>query len=153
MTHLTLDTEIKATTQIAFDVARDVTVHTESMSRSGERVVGAHLTGLLNLGDLVTFEGRHFGKNWRLSARIAQLESPSYFVDVMEKGPFRTWSHRHAFRELNAGATVMSDTVDYDVPLGFIGRIVDSLVLRRHLTRLLSIRADYIRKIAEQRGL
>jgi hypothetical protein len=43
----------------------------------------------------------------------------------------------------------MLDLVDYAAPAGPIGRLVDALVLRRHLRRLLERRNQHIKELAE----
>lgn len=34
------------------------------------------------------------------------------FVDTQQRGPFKTWRHRHAFRELNARTTGVIDEIE-----------------------------------------
>ena len=43
----------------------------------------------------------------------------------------------------------MKDVFDYDSPLGLLGRLVDALFLKRYMTRLLGIRNDVIKSVAE----
>ena len=58
---ITVQTWIAAPPELCFDLARDVAVHAESAAFSHERLVApGKLEGLLEVGDLVCFEGRHF---------------------------------------------------------------------------------------------
>ena len=43
----------------------------------------------------------------------------------------------------------MSDTLIWESPFGLLGRIVDRLLLKRHLTQLVSTRNAKLKEIAE----
>ena len=58
------------------------------------------------------------------------MEAPIYFVDEQVKGPFRRFRHVHEFTE-DSGGTVMVDRIEFEAPLGPIGRLVEKLVLAR----------------------
>lgn len=147
---LTLDTRIAAPIARCFDLARDVQVHARTLAATRERVVPPGRTeGLLEAGDLVIFEGRHFGLRWRLSATIAQLDRPHRFVDVMVAGPFASLRHTHAFTSLEDGATLMRDHLEWRSPLGWLGAAADRLALRAHLAGILRQRAQALQRIAE----
>ena len=66
-------------------------------------------------------------------ARITEFEWNRYFADVQDKGPFRSWHHRHEFtadtREGITG-TLVRDVIDYDVGFGFVGAVTNKLVVR-----------------------
>lgn len=38
------------------------------------------------------------------------------FTDVMAKGPFASWTHKHSFTDHGPGTTLMVDEVDYELP-------------------------------------
>jgi ligand-binding SRPBCC domain-containing protein len=50
-------------------------------------------------------------------------------VDGARKSPFRHWRHQHLFRAEGSG-TVMTDRVEYALPFGFLGRLLDETVMR-----------------------
>ena len=133
MGHLTIVTKINAPAAVCFDAARSVDAHVESARFSDERlVVPGKLTGYLEPGDLVCFEGRHFGVKQRFCARITQMERPKQFTDEMVTGAFKSMRHIHQFEE-NAGVTTMTDVLDWTTPLGALGRAADWLFLERHM--------------------
>ena len=69
-------------------------------------------------------------------ARITEFEWNSFFADVQDKGPFKTWHHRHEFvREVRDGVegTLVRDVIDYDVGFGFAGAIANALFVRRQM--------------------
>ena len=151
MTRIVIETFIAAPPELVFDLARDVGAHTRSASFSGERAVPPGRTeGLLELGDLVTFEGRHFGIRQRFTAKIVEIDRPRYFVDELVKAAFRSMRHVHEF-EPRDGGTLMRDTLDWISPFGLLGVIADKIAVRRHLRRFLTRKQQALKEIAEQR--
>ena len=112
MSTIIIETRIRAPIELCFDLARDVNAHAESAAFSSERVVEPGRTqGLLEIGDIVAFEGRHFGITQRFVARITALDRPSRFVDEMVQGAFKRLRHVHEF-EFTDGTTIMRDMLD-----------------------------------------
>jgi ligand-binding SRPBCC domain-containing protein len=128
MTTIVIETRIQAPIELSFDLARDVSAHAESAAFTCERVVEPGRTrGLLEIGDIVAFEGRHLGITQRFVARITALDRPARFVEEMVEGAFKRLRHVHEF-EFNDGTTIMRDTLNWVAPLGVVGRFVDLLV-------------------------
>lgn len=50
-------------------------------------------------------------------------------VDGARKSPFRHWRHGHLFRAEGEG-TLMTDRVEYALPYGVLGRLMDVTVMR-----------------------
>src|SRR5580765_5019689 len=120
---IVIETTIHAPVELCFDLARDVGVHAESAAFSSERIVEPGRTeGLLELGDLVAFEGRHFGIRQRFVARITALDRPRHFVDEMVQGSFKWLRHYHEF-EFSEGITTMRDKLEWEPALGIVGRL------------------------------
>ncbi|MBE1554949.1 SRPBCC family protein [Sporosarcina limicola] len=93
-----------------FDLARDVDVHIHIRTtiRTKEKAVGGVMAGLLEAGDVVTWEAIHFGVRQRLTAKITEMNRPYVFKDIMVKGAFHSFSHIHEFIEKDGG-TVMTN--------------------------------------------
>lgn len=119
------------------------------MAGSDERAVGVRGAGYLGLGDRVTFQARHFGMRWRLTAHVSEYDRPKYFADEQERGPFKRWHHAHHFAPDGNGGTVMRDVIDFAAPFGPLGALIDRLVLHRYMVRLIERRNQYIKKVAE----
>jgi len=152
MTRIIIETRIHAPIELCFDLARDVDVHAESAAFSSERAVEPGRThGSLELGDLIAFEGRHFGIKQRFVARITALDPPRRFDDEMVQGSFKWLRHVHAF-EFADGVTTMRDTLEWEPPLGVIGRLADRLFLRRHMYGFVSKKQNALKRIAENRA-
>ncbi|HRJ26643.1 MAG TPA: SRPBCC family protein [Fimbriimonadaceae bacterium] len=73
-------------------------------------------------------------------ARISEVEPPNRFVDTAERSPFRRWRHTHEFLPAPGGATLLRDTVDYELPMGPLGRLIDRLWASRDIDRLFAFR-------------
>ena len=150
MGEITVRTWIRAPLELCFDLARDVAVHTESAAFSGERLVPpGKLSGVLELGDLVCFEGRHAGLRQRFCARITHVDRPHVFVDEMVEGFFRELRHMHWFSPLENG-TLMTDHLTWRAPLG---RLMDLIFMTRHMRWFVATKQANLKRIAEVRAL
>jgi ligand-binding SRPBCC domain-containing protein len=126
-----------------FDLARSIDVHKDSMARSREDAVAGVRSGLISLGEEVTWRAWHFGIPFRMTSRITQMEAPGYFVDEQIKGPFRRFRHVHEFSE-DAEGTRMVDRIEFAAPFGPVGRVAEKLVLGRYLRRLIDARNRHL---------
>lgn len=98
----------------------------------------------MGLDDWVTWEAYHLGFKWSLTSLITEFESPTYFKDEMVQGPFERMEHEHHFSHQN-GLTTMRDVFYYEAPFGIIGKLGDSLFLKRYMERLLMRRNEVVR--------
>ncbi|WP_433122700.1 SRPBCC family protein [Arthrobacter koreensis] len=126
-----------------FDRARSIDAHKDSMARSREQAVAGVRTGLISLGEDVTWRAWHFGVPLRMTSRITAMEVPDFFVDEQVRGPFRRFRHRHEFTEDTAG-TVMVDRIEFEAPFGPLGRLAEKLVLARYLRNLIETRNRFL---------
>ena len=126
-----------------FDLARSIDAHKDSMARSREVAVAGVRSGLISLGEQVTWRAWHFGVPIRMTSRITQMEAPDYFVDEQVKGPFRRFRHVHEFSEDPHGTT-MVDRIEFAAPFGLVGRVVERLVLARYLQALIETRNRHL---------
>jgi ligand-binding SRPBCC domain-containing protein len=148
MASFELRTEIAAPLQRVFDLSRSIDVHLDSMSRSRERAVAGVTSGLIGLGEQVTWRARHFGIPFTMTSKIIEMEPPNYFVDEQVRGPFRRFRHEHRFTH-DGLMTVMVDTIEFSSPLGPVGRAVDRFGLERYMSRLISEHNRFLKVQAE----
>ena len=145
-----IETLIAAPIELCFDLARDIDFHTQSLADTGERAVAGRTTGLIELGESVTWEARHFSVRQRFTAKIVAFERPTYFRDVMMKGAFKSFEHDHRF-ESRGNQCVMIDEVVLRSPFGPLGWIVDRFFMTSYMRRLLEQRCRAIKAEAELR--
>jgi ligand-binding SRPBCC domain-containing protein len=94
----------------------------------------------LHVGSTAIVETRLFGLlPVRWIARHTVYEPPRMFEDVQVRGPFKLWRHRHLVEPHERGA-VLRDEIEYQPPLGFIGRAFAPLLILPRLRRLFDYR-------------
>jgi ligand-binding SRPBCC domain-containing protein len=145
---ITLNTIIQAPVEICFDLSRSIDLHTISTKHTGERAIAGVTSGLIGLGDTVTWRAKHFGIWQNLTSKITEYDHPHYFVDEMVQGAFSRFRHEHRFRQMDGG-TNMTDVFDYASPLGALGKLSDVLFLKNYMMRLLEERNKVIKDYAE----
>ncbi len=143
-----LETTINAPIERVFELSRSIDLHAESMSHTDERPIAGKTSGLINLGETVTWEATHFGIRQQLTSKITIYEPYVKFGDTMVSGAFARFDHEHFYEEID-GKTLMKDIFDYDSPLGFLGKIADFLFLESYMTSLLEKRNETIKRVAE----
>jgi ligand-binding SRPBCC domain-containing protein len=148
MARIELTTEIRAPVERCFDLARDLDLHRRSMEHTREEAIAGRTSGLIDLGEEVTWRARHFGLQHEHTSRITAFERPRHFRDSMIRGRFARFEHDHFFEAVGTG-TLMRDVVVFESPLGPIGWLVDRLVLRTYLEGLVRQRSEAIRREAE----
>lgn len=82
--------------------------------------------------------------NWM--TEITVVKDNSYFVDEQRFGPYALWHHKHFF-EATANGTQMTDVVHYALPFGFIGRIVNALIVKNELKTIFEYRHKKVEEI------
>jgi len=148
MPKIILETNIDASLEAVFDLCRCVDLHVESTAQTNERAVDGKTSGLLELGDTVTWEATHFLIRQQLTVVITEYDRPNFFRDTMQDGIFRHLDHDHYFAQTTLG-TRMRDIFDYSSPLGLLGCVANKLFVTRHIRRLLMQRNQLIKSIAE----
>jgi ligand-binding SRPBCC domain-containing protein len=146
---LELVTTIRAPALRCFDLSRDIDLHVRSMTHSGESAVAGRTSGLIGMGEEVTWRAKHFGVMHEHCSRISAFDPPGHFRDSMVRGRFRSFEHDHFFVESEPGVTVMKDVIDFASPMGPLGAIVDALFMRAYLRGLIEVRNAVIKEAAE----
>ena len=141
-------TLIRAPIQRCFDAARDLDLHTKSLAHTNEVAVAGRTSGLIEMGEEVTWRGRHFGVTQHFTSKITAFDPPRHFQDTMQRGAFKSFVHDHYFESMG-DVTTMTDLLAFSAPLGILGRIAEKLVLTRYLERLLASRGAAIRDEVE----
>ena len=152
MTTIQLTTKINAPIQIVFDTARDIDLHQKSTATSNEKAIAGVTTGVINEGETVTWRGKHFGFYLTHKTRITKMDFYDYFLDEMEEGNFKSFRHKHYFKEVN-GVTIMTDLLQYETPFGIFGKLFDVLTLKKHLTKFLLERNKILTETAEKESI
>ena len=87
-----------------------------------------------------------FGIKMKWKTEITQVDFQRSFTDFQKKGPYKLWNHHHEFI-INDKGVLMKDSVDYELPLGFLGEIAHKLFVKKKLEHVFSYRY----KVLEER--
>jgi ligand-binding SRPBCC domain-containing protein len=82
----------------------------------------------------------------RWATEITTVKEPLFFVDEQRFGPYSFWHHQHWFKEVEGGVE-MTDIVHYALPLGFLGRIVNNLFVKKQLEDIFNYRIKAVENI------
>ncbi|WP_076791805.1 SRPBCC family protein [Chlorobium sp. KB01] len=82
----------------------------------------------------------------RWETEITKVSKPLFFEDVQNSGPYEYWHHRHSFREI-AGGVEMVDALEYALPMGLFGEMVNTLIVSRRLEEVFRYRRGRIEDI------
>lgn len=77
---------------------------------------------------------------------ITHVKENAFFVDEQRFGPYAFWHHQHHVKSVNNG-TEMTDIVHYKAPLGFIGTVANSLLIKRQLNDVFTYRYNKLEEI------
>ena len=120
----------------------------DSTAQTGERAIAGVTSGLMGLGNEVTWRARHLGIWQHLTSRITAFERPRHFRDSMVRGAFRRFDHDHFFAQ-QGEITVMRDVFDFQSPFDILGRIADRVFLIAYMRHFLLTRCMLIKNVAE----
>lgn len=98
---------------------------------------------VLKPGMLLDYRLRLLGIKFYWRTLIETFEPPHRFTDSQLKGPYKLWHHTHEFYTVDGG-TLVVDRVRYQVPLGPIGRVINTLFVRRQLDAIFDYRQSQI---------
>ena len=79
----------------------------------------------------------------RWKSKIKAVNAPFMFADEQLKGPYSYWYHEHRFEEIEGGV-LMKDKVTYAVPFGWLGRIANTILVKRKLAQIFDFRTEKI---------
>ena len=74
---------------------------------------------------------------------ITHVVDKQYFVDEQRFGPYAFWHHQHRFRAVEGGVE-MEDILNYKVPLGFIGDLVNALFVKNQVAQIFEYRTKVL---------
>jgi ligand-binding SRPBCC domain-containing protein len=108
------------------------------------------LSGMLEMraGLTIDYTIRWLGIGMRWRSRIAAYDPPHRFIDRQERGPYTLWHHEHRFIADGDGTLVIDD-VTYSLPLGPLGRLAHTVLVRRQLEGIFQYRQQALMELIE----
>lgn len=148
MPRIHLSTIIKADIQTVFDLSRNIDLHQKSTSKTNEKAIAGRISGLIEQGETVTWKAKHLGVYQTLTTKIISMNKPHHFVDVMQKGAFKSMKHQHIFTQEGKN-TIMTDIFEFESPFGMIGKMFNKFFLTNYMKNFLLERNQLIKITAE----
>lgn len=144
--HLT--TFIAAPVERVFNLSRSIELHKKAMNHTGEQAVAGTTMGLIGLNETVTWKAKHLYKTRIMKVKVTAMKQPFSFTDEMVEGAFKSMKHEHHFKPIENG-TLAIDIFSFETPYGVIGKMINTLYLRKYMEQLLEQRNRVIREYAE----
>lgn len=77
---------------------------------------------------------------------ITHVKKKRYFVDEQRVGPYNIWHHQHHFREIPGGVEML-DIVDYRLPLGPVGILLEKMLVGNKVRAIFDYRAQRLEEL------
>jgi len=112
----------------------------------GFQITNKYEVGKMYPGMLITYKvSPLLGIKLDWCTEITHVKDQVYFVDEQRFGPYAMWHHQHHF-EAVVGGVMMTDIVDYAIPFGLLGSLVNKLLVKKAVIEIFEFRKQ---KIAE----
>ncbi|MGE5943812.1 MAG: SRPBCC family protein [Flavobacteriales bacterium] len=87
-----------------------------------------------------------FGIKTKWITEITHVVDGTYFVDEQRFGPYALWHHKHFIKEIDGGVE-MEDIIDYKVPFGFLGQLVQPILVKPKLEEIFNYRTKKLEEL------
>jgi len=77
---------------------------------------------------------------------ITHVVDKQYFVDEQRFGPYALWHHKHFIKEIEGGIE-MEDIIDYKLPFGILGQIVQPFLVKPKLEEIFNYRTKKLEEL------
>lgn len=106
---------------------------------------------ILKQGTIAYFSGKIIiSTKWY--SKITSFEKYQYVDEMIQnenkKPPFRIWKHKHIFKEIGDCKTNVIDKIEFGLPYGFIGNILEVFILFK-LQKIFEYRKMVTKKFLE----
>jgi ligand-binding SRPBCC domain-containing protein len=77
---------------------------------------------------------------------ITHVAEQQFFVDEQRFGPYQFWHHKHSFKVVDHGVE-MTDLLHYKIPFGVIGRIIDTMFVKKKIRAIFDYRHQKLEEL------
>jgi len=144
MIAIRLTTWVNAPVERCFRLATSVDFNAAAVASA----VHCGQTGEVCVGDTVDWSGWRMGLRLSHTSRIEEIRPYTYFREVMTSGGFRTYEQEHHFAPMDDGTRVR-DEVRFAAPMGPLGVVLERMLLRHYVGRMLVERHRWLKQVAE----
>lgn len=79
------------------------------------------------------------GYSTKWVTEITHVREGEYFVDEQRFGPYALWHHKHFLSDIEGGV-LMEDIIDYKIPFGLLGQLVQPFLVKKQLNQIFEYR-------------
>lgn len=88
--------------------------------------------------------------HWK--TEITAVNKNESFTDRQLKGPYKVWEHTHYFKKVEGGV-LMTDIVNYELPLGILGKLAHLLIVKKEIENIFSYRKEKLNELFNSKNL
>jgi len=77
---------------------------------------------------------------------ITHVIDKAYFVDEQRFGPYAFWHHKHFIKVIEGGIE-MEDIIDYKIPFGILGQLVQPFLVKPKLEEIFNYRTKKLEEL------
>lgn len=146
MAHIEVSTVISAPRPEVFDLLTDPKRLPALLSQHLEVTVETPNVPLKR-GSEFQFTMTRFGLSQKIRLKVEDYLKDSRLVYRQAEGLFESWTHIVRCEDYGDRQTLVTDLVDYQVPLGLLGFIADDLYVKRDMRQILESRLERAKEL------
>lgn len=99
-----------------------------------------------SIGEKSEIEARlaRYGISLRMRVRLTEFLPEKSLVYRQVQGFFASWEHIQKLKAHDPATTLLTDLVDFEMPFGIVGALIDDLFMRNEVRRILQYRQEQI---------
>ena len=98
----------------------------------------------LKTGNIYKLNMARYGFSQPVELAVLSCQNKSSVTYKQTHGLFTKWLHTQTFEDLEGGETLVTDVVEYQLPLGLLGYLLDDLLIREDMKKILDHRLDVV---------
>lgn len=98
-------------------------------------------------GQIIQYVVKPFpGYSTKWVTEITHVRNEEYFVDEQRFGPYALWHHKHFLSNVDGGV-LMEDIIDYKIPFGILGQMVQPILVKKQLKEIFEYRETKLNEL------
>ena len=85
-----------------------------------------------------------------MEMEFTTYDAPNTLTDTQRQGKFKTFVQKRTFEATSRNSTILTDSVDYELPFGFLGDIANVLFVRKIISSMFTFRQQKTKELLEQ---
>lgn len=150
MSHIREVTLLKGSVLSVYDYITDLqTVHDQMAGRIEVELLSESSKNL-EKGHDFHFLMTRFGLSQEIHIQVEEASKGHRLRYRQTQGLFLSWNHLVEFEAHDADYTKVTDTIDYQLPFGLFGHLLDDLLIRRDIQETLKARSQFLKSHFER---